>query len=70
MTRPAPDAPAIEVQAWAVLGADGKIAEVSAYLMAFADERDAVAHALPDQGERAVPVTIRIGEGLPREVDG
>ena len=70
MTSPAPDAPATEVQAWAVLGADGKIAEFSAYLMAFADQQDAIDHALPDQGERAVPVTIRIGEGPPLEVVG
>ncbi|SDL36356.1 hypothetical protein [Paracoccus chinensis] len=65
MTSPAPDAPATEVQAWAVLGADGKIAEFSAYLMAFADQQDAVDHALPEEGERVAPVTIRIGEATP-----
>lgn len=60
-----PDAPALEFKAWAVLGPDGKIAEFSAYLMAFADQQDAIDHALPDQGERVFPITIRIGETTP-----
>ena len=60
MIRPAP-----EVQAWAVLGPDGRIAEFSAYLMAFADRQDAIDHALPNEGERVAPVTIRIGEATP-----
>ena len=61
----APAAPAPEVQAWTVLGPDGKIAEFSAYLMAFADRQDAIDHALPDEGERVAPITIRIGEAAP-----
>ena len=51
-------------QGWVAI-VDGKIAEFSAYLMAFADRQDAVDHALPEEGERVAPVMIRIGEAAP-----
>lgn len=52
-------APVREIPAWAVIGPEGKIAEFSAYLMAFNERQDAVNHALPQHGERVVRIVIR-----------